>query len=280
MNKISIEEMKDALMRSGYLLESRVLDFFFTEEFWAESNHRFFLGGDEDKYRELDVLASRYIDSIQIKSKAESVSLFLHFITECVNNPVPLALFTNVGDREEPTTDWSYMFTNGSEVLVEAASIHWPHSIYTFAPEIFSSIPSRQYCGFTEKKGNTKDKWMASHPDDFHQTLLKLVQFNKYKKKEIRAEREGIQPESCRLDVFIPLIVLQGDIVIVEAQNALDVTPSQYYRLKVPYESGYNKSISIDIVTETYLPEYFKKKMSGLILMFDDLKKELMKDFG
>lgn len=278
MERISEEKMKEALTRSGYLLESRVLDFFSNNNYWAESSHRFFENKEDGKYRELDVLANKTLDWINVKNNEESLAFNVHFITECINNPVPLALFENKGDLEEPTTDWAFDFINGSPELKEISSIHWIHAIHAFESQIIKELPSRQYCGFVKKKSKD-DEWMASHPEDFHNTLLKLVQFVKYKRIAINENWEGRQPTMCRLELLIPLIVLQGEMIEIKTTENLEVNPINYYRLKVPYESSYNKSISIDIVTESYLPEFLKRKNKGFELMFNYLKENLDNDY-
>jgi hypothetical protein len=279
MQKISNVQIKETLSRSGYLLENRVLDVFLKNNYWVESNHRYFIDKDEEKFREIDVLALQPIAATE--GNGFNISFYLHFFIECVNNPVPLALFKSYGDQEDITSDWAYQFQNGSTEIIEFCYHEFKYSISNFEDEIISAKPARQYCSFLEKKDRSTDnRWMAYHPDDFHKTLVKLSQFVKDKKKEAKERWEDVQPEFTRLEMFVPLIVLQGEIIEIVNQKDLELNPVMYYRLKTPYEKIYNKSISVDVVTEESLQEYLDKKINGLTKMFDDLKKNLKSDFA
>lgn len=278
MEKITFDEIKKALIRSGYLLENRVLNFFNDNQFDAESSHRYVIDEVEGKFREIDVLATANLASNS--TNKTNITLFVNFYVECINNPVPLALFCSYGDQEEPTTDWAYNFINGSPQFLEFCSESFPQVIYDRQNEIIKSMPARQYCGFIMKKDkNIDEKWMANHPDDFHQTLSKLSQFVKIKKSETKERWEEIRPDFTRLEIFIPLIVLQGEMIEIINQKELELKEIEYYRLKAPYEKGYNKSLSIDIVTEKYLKTYLDLKLTGLINMFDDFNSLINSNF-
>jgi hypothetical protein len=124
-NVIKTNEIIDAVKRSGYLLENRILSKFLKNNFAAEANHIIFLNNDNIKYREIDVLASKCIDSIALKDQA-NISIFTHFIIECINNSQPLGLFDTLSDRDEPSSDWVYSFTNGDAEIKELLSIIIP----------------------------------------------------------------------------------------------------------------------------------------------------------
>ncbi|MCU0351102.1 MAG: hypothetical protein MUF43_09780 [Flavobacterium sp.] len=278
MEKITIDEIKKALLRSGYLLENRVLNTFIDNFFYSESNHRYIIDESEGRFREIDVLSTRKLASNSVNET--NITLFVNFYIECLNNPVPLALFHSYGDREEPSTDWSYDFINGSPEFLEFCTLQFPRIISARQNEIISSNPARQYCGFAAKKDrNVNEKWMANHPDDFHQTLSKLSHFVRIKKADTKEQWEEIQPELTRLEIFIPMIVLQGDMIEIIDKKELELNIIDYYRLKAPYEKGYNKSLSIDIVTEKYLQAYLDLKLNGLTKMFNDLQLLIYSNF-
>ncbi|GGB85022.1 hypothetical protein GCM10007424_26330 [Flavobacterium suaedae] len=273
MEEITLQQVKDSLSRSGYLLENRIMNMFINKGFATESSHVFFLDTIEEKYREVDVIAINTLDNISFKD--ESLTLTVRFIVECINNPVPLGLFENIGDMDETATDWIYMFTNGSNILREEGSINWPSSISKYESKILLSKPSRQYCSFIKKKDKSKDEWMACHPNDFHNNLKKIAQYLKHDLKKISNNWDGIRPQMARLDLLIPVIVLQGDMLEIKNNCEIDINPVDYYRLKIPYEDSLQKNVSIDIVTEKKFKEYLDQKTKTIQLMFNDLKEKL-----
>lgn len=283
MEQINENEIVKAIERSGYLLENRILSKFMKRSFWSEANHAVFFKGDETKYREIDVIASKLIDSLSINEQ-ESCSFFVHFIVECINNPQPLGLFENLADRDEPSSDWIYDILNGEEETREVLSLILPNIIYDFELESEGNLPSKQYCSFIKKKGDHKnDLWMAYHPDDFHKTLLKLAESVKYKVKEIQDRWTGIRPLMGRLDFFIPLIILQNDMIKIlqkgEEKIEIEIYRPKFHRLKTPYDESYNRNLSIDIVQEMYFDDYLDFKLNGLQKMFGQLKDKI-KNYG
>lgn len=271
MDEITLKSIKESLMRSGYLLENRVLNFFIANNYGAESSHKFFTNKEENVYQEIDVIVKRFIDSYQIEKTKESVNLAIEFVVECINNPVPLALFENIEDLDEPATDWATSILNGSPSLLELCSLQWQYCIDKYESTIFEKLPSRQYCSFQHKKDKSKDEWMACHPNDFHKTLHKLVQYTKHSLAETSRRWSEIRPQECRLDLVIPLIVLNKDILEIRNPENVELSSVDYYRLKVPFEYQGRNNLSIDIITEDYLQKYLEKKIIGIKQMFDHL---------
>lgn len=276
VDSIKTIEIIDAVKRSGYLLENRILSKFLKNNFTAEANHVIFLNSDDTKYREIDVLASKYIDSIQLKD-ISNISLFVHFIIECINNSQPLGLFDNLGDRDEPSSDWTYSITNGDAEIQELLSIIIPGIIHDYENKYEEYLPSKQYCSFLKKKGDhKKDQWMAYHPDDFHKTLSKLVDCVKFKLKDSNDKWEGRQPQNTRLDFFIPVIILQNDLIkihqIPDVEVSLEIEKLEFHRLKTSYDDSYNRNLSIDIVQEKYFDEFLISKLSVLSALSGNLR--------
>ncbi|MES2558703.1 MAG: hypothetical protein V4590_03125 [Bacteroidota bacterium] len=265
MDKISNDEIISALNRSGYLLENRILKLFIKNSFYAESSHALFFNPEENKYREIDILATKQLHTMFLEDKFNSVAINIHFVVECINNPQPLGLFENLGDMDEPSSDWIYEITNGTPELRENISLKI-HSLIDFVERTrIKAPPSRQYCGFSKKKDtNNKEPWMATHSDDFHKTLLKLVEATKHKKEEINRLWDGRRPQICRLDFIIPTVVLQGNIISVFQRDELKIKDELFQRLKTPYEEIYNRNMSVDIVQENYFEQYLITKQEWI----------------
>lgn len=273
MDIINISEIKDALERSGYLLENRILSKFLLHNFWAESNHTFFININENKYREIDIMAHKSFEIIELNNN-EYYSLYTHFIVECINNPQPLLLFENLVDFDEPSSDWIYEFINGTIENIEKISLSIPYIIQDIEATFKIEKSSKQYCSFMKKKGDHKDPWMATHPDDFHKTLTKFVDCVKYKIKDTHSKWDGVRPQMGRIEIFIPVVVLQNNLFKITQKSEIEEINCQ--KLKTPYEEIYNRNISIDIVQEKYFDEYLTMKMKLINKICEQIKREII----
>ena len=274
-DRISNEELIKALKRSGYLLENRILQRFIDREFLAEANHNFSEESTPDKYREIDVLAHTLLCSMN-QPDYHSLSLFVHFAIECQNNPQPVVLFKNKGDRDEPASDWHYTIINGEQRQQETIGLMLPNIIDNY--ERASGIPlaSRQYCSFQKKKNKQDpEPWMAFHADDSHKTITKLVDYTKHREKELKARWDRVRPSQARLDFIIPVMVFQGELLLAEEKSDLEVADIPHHRLKAPYGLPYKPMNSIDVVTEQGFDDYLEKRISGLEDIFDTIQSEL-----
>lgn len=267
-NTISIDNIKDALLRSGYLLENRVLKFFQSAGLNATTNHHF-PGDEEGKFREIDVMATTSIGYVSLGENLEGVSVYAHFVSECINTLQPIGVFENLSSSGLNPVKLLNVMVNGYDDLREVSSHLWNEALERINHKIG---PAKQYCGFVQKNQKSAE-WMATHPEDFHRTLTKLTQFVKYDFKQIQVIWEGIRPQNCRIEIIIPLIVLQGEILEIKNNNDLEIVPVPFYKLNAPYEEY--SSASIDLVSEKHLMEYFNATMSELKMIFEFLEKEL-----
>jgi hypothetical protein len=85
---ITLEAARDALLRSGYLLESRIEALFRRRAYYVQANSVFL--DRSGSSRELDVYALGAIKA----GPHDRDFLFTAFLIECVNNPEPLVLIT------------------------------------------------------------------------------------------------------------------------------------------------------------------------------------------
>src|SRR5947207_1372140 len=86
---IQTEEMKESLLRSGYLLENRI-ESLLSEEGYVVDASKMVVDALTGKHRELDLHA------VSLHHYQDDPPFRLHsvLIVECVNNPQPVALFT------------------------------------------------------------------------------------------------------------------------------------------------------------------------------------------
>lgn len=272
MDSINDDDIKSAIQRSGYLLENRVLSRFICNGFRAEANHTILQNNDEGKYREIDVFASKIIDYLIINANS-NYTIYAHFLIECINNSQPLGLFENLGDIDKPASDWVYSLYNGDEEINEALFFVLQNSIEKIESKIESRLPSKQYCSFAKKKSdNKRNEWMAYHPDDFHKTLLKLTDAIRIKQLEIRDKHYDIRPSFGRLEFFIPIIVLQNNLILINQKTELEIHSVNYQKLKRPFDEVDIKNISIDIIKEEFVDKYIALKTDELAIIAEGVK--------
>lgn len=263
------EEIKDALKRSGYLLENRVLEKFINYNFNAESNY-YFLDSKTSKFREVDIFATKRVDAYSI-DKTLPIELNISFVVECINAPFPLGLFENLGSDRGDNLGWTYHIINGDARLKESLSL----SLFSLLEkkESNKTLASRQYCGFRRKKSNQnkKGELMANHPEDFHNNLNKFIDALAFQQNEIKSLWEGRQPQILRLDILFPLIVLTDKIFLIKQNPNLTIEKKMHHRFMINKGSS---NFNIDIIQEEYIDSFLEYKLNEI----NDLVKDLFRD--
>jgi len=266
---ISIDNIKDALLRSGYLMENRVLNFFQAAGLNSITNHHF-PADEEGKFREIDIIASMNFGNIPLDKNLKGVSIHVHFVAECINALQPIGVFENLASPEFNREALLFTLVNGDEDLRERSSLLWSEALDRLTS---SKAPAKQYCGFIQKNQKGAE-WMASHREDFHRTLTKLTQFVKYDLKQIESNWSGRRPQNCRIEIIIPLIILQCEILEIKNNTELELVKVPYYNFNAPYDEY--TSVSIGLVNEEYLKDYFENIETKLKMSFEFLKRELL----
>lgn len=250
-SKISIAEAKDALLRSGYILEHKVENFLRSRKWYVQANTPY-TDPETHKSRELDVYAANYFEI------GESNGAFTALIVgECINNPQPLAFIT----KEDKFSEL-FGFDIKLDLGLDEESLN---------TEIQSGLPNflglnkfhhycsgrvaTQFCSFAPKDKGRPSDWIAKHEDahfECFNTLIKAV------------EHQGNTSLSHSSDwisasVIYPLLILQGDLLDVRLVGGdLAMEPVNYvkYKRSVIWE-GIETGYIIDVVTERGLSELF-----------------------
>lgn len=207
----SIESMmSEALLRSGYVLESRIINTLVQNGFFVEPNQRI-LDSTTGKDREIDLVAELW-DSVHERTNSKiKVYVAVHFVCEVKNNPYPIVLLTELpfSPALEPW-DSLHEGTNGffkGVVPLDQSFFDYftdEHKIYT------------QYCSFKLKKAKKDTEWMAWHPDDFHDDLEKIISYCRLQANQIT----GLSDDYHRLLLYLPVVILGGDLYVAKPQEA------------------------------------------------------------
>jgi len=259
-DKITLQQMKDAVLRSGYLLEQRVLPALEEAGFYVEANPVFPdpLTGKSREYDFTAITAIRvYRDDLDF--------LWIHLLGECVNNHHPIVCFAS-----DPVTDFLFhedikcagiplRFTEqkrdeGEMSFQEFFRLNKFHH-YCRGP--FST----QYCSFQQKK--QAKAWMAWHDDEHHRLFDTLVAATEYEIEELLSSwqppRRG-EEEPLNLNIFYPLLIARGDLFECKQEKGGPVfEPRSHVQFRKRIISGQQqKTFHIDIVIEAFLAKYLK----------------------
>lgn len=257
---ISEQEMRDALVRSGYLLEQRMHHMLEEEGFYVEANTAYpdeFTG----KSRELD------IDAVMAIDLRAGDMLFVEMVCSCVNNSQPLAFFMQ--ESRVPFMHHQQLKMSGLPVQVYDASNDGdflPLSEFLLLERYHHYCQPRissQYCGFAAKKsagGSKKQEWMATHLDEHHESLNPLgVAIEALISREYEAwQLDGAEP--IYVTVYYPVLILQGDLHEIETDGSeLTISASDHVLFRHTYHSAHRRDqYFIDVVREAYFPNYLE----------------------
>lgn len=298
VNVISVKQMKDAIQRSGYLLEQRIEPILFGEGYYVETNP-VFPDPDTGKIRETDISA---ISARHLYKKGYGF-IFPTLLCECENNSKPIVFFTKEPFiqylcREDLKTSGipvKFWQKDGYESFADFMGLEKFH-------HFCKGEKATQYCSFQyTKKGQQDGKWLALHDEAQHQTFDSLVKSLDY---EITKHFDGwILPEKneeeeVNIQVYYPLLILQGDLYSAYLKNNnLSLKKSKHIQFRkqfIPASKKEAETYQIDVITEDYLPSYlkmidseiermrkiFQRKKSRVLLSIEKIVEEAKKAKG
>ena len=254
-DRLTAERIREALQRSGYLLESRASQLL-EQRNWRVVPNYVYVDPDTGVTRELDLLATF---TCNLKDKLGQIHAIL--IAECVNNPQRMALFERPPGFADADTialrtagNLQFILCEGiwKNTLVAARARDWHHC----CGKLFAS----QFCSFSKKNsGPQKGTWMASHDDEQFRCLGALYKSLEHvRQPRVTAIRDGYVGELARLEVYYPALILQGKLINVQASgNEIALVPARrslYKRGVIEY--GTNNVLFIDILKERALSAY------------------------
>ena len=255
------QEIREAVLRSGYLLESR-LDTILRRKGYCVKPNSAYPDPSTHKSREFDLYAMK----AQNAGPRDLDFVFAVLLIECVNNPQPIAFFTR-----KPQVP----FLHHHEVKLAGLPVKVKDS-----PGTFISLPdylamdkyhhycrgrvASQFCSFQQKKNS--GEWMATHfPEQFDsfQKLGVVTEFfiDQHFKSFVLTKREAVNVE-----FYYPVLVVEGRLIEIYSQTRI---PTIRYVESIHYEHsaffGTEEAVyRIDVVTERFFPRYLKLVESEL----------------
>lgn len=264
--KITEGEMIDALKRSGYLIESRLINILANQEYYTYPNETY-PDPTTGKSREIDLFAGSYrkVANLYLQNASMMIDVTHDLIIECANNPQPAVFFKRT-EKKKFTIFGKYRYNKLEQEILENENPadHYFLDFTVSSNEFHYNKIERcsQYCSFTPKKnigGGAKKEWLASHPDSMHDTFNKIHDFIQSRKGSNEDWINTNRKHEVYLSMIYPVIVLQGEIYESYEENG-DVKLQKVNHVIFEfnrYEED-SSSLLIDIITEDYFLEYLQ----------------------
>ena len=251
--------MKDAIQRSGYLLEQRVEPILTEEGYFVQTNP-VFPDPETGKSREIDMSA---LSAIRVYKEGYSF-IFPNLLCECENNSQPIVFFT----KESPIS-----FLHHEEVKASGIPVKfWQEDGYISLSEFTGmerfhhyckGATATQYCTFQLKKD--KSSWIAFHSEEQHDTfdsLIKALEYEIAKHFEDWVLPDKAEEEEVNIQIYYPLVILQGGLYSASLENnRLTLRKSKHVQFRKEFflpRTNEVETYQIDVISEEYLRNYLK----------------------
>jgi hypothetical protein len=240
-----MEVIREALERSGYLMESRLVRTLTDSGYFVEPNvaHKDPRTG---KSRELDLTAEK---EPNLALYPRQVCVKTTFVVEALNNRFPLVALTERTYTPHADTD---AYVKRGEHHIE---YKWLRDMAAYWRRIEDeSDLYAQFCVMTKKSG--KDELMASHPDDVYGSLLKMAEHVEQLRTEFNAW--GLEGSFRRLFFWHPILAVSGRLLTakVAADGSVSIVDVPIARLEFNWHDGEEpKTTVVELVREDFLVE-------------------------
>ncbi len=258
-DKISPNEMREAILRSGYIMEQRIFPVLKNKRYYVEPNP-VYPDPTTGKSREYDfsaIVASKLF-------KEEDNFFFTNIIGECINNSQPIVFFRT----ESPIEFLFHEEIKFAGIPMYLLDEHEENREISFS-EYFNLEKfhhycqgsfSTQYCSFHKKSGKDSE-WMAWHDEEHHGLFNTLVEAARFEVNEFfsrwRPPNES-EKESVNLNVYYPLLVLRGDLYeCAQKGRNFSIRSKKHIQFRKPViTDGQPDTYQVDVIVEGFLSKY------------------------
>lgn len=266
-SEISIRKIKEAISKSGYLDEQKVIVESGKQGFFAGGNYAF-EDQDEHKSREIDFIATRYTDFTFGKT-----GLYFFVYGEVKKRTKLLVFFERKPLNRElhqvsvPIVATQEFFPN-IDPFLDIKKILKFSEIHHQAKHDFIST---QFCEI--------DKNKAQHGNVYQSIFMPLLKCVDSEILSIRKTTIYFSPNDPKyfLSVFQPVIVISGPLYAYDIYDD-SLTEKNYILYRRHYASKtIRRTLLIDIVAKDYLQRYISEK---LITTYQALETSLKQQMG
>jgi hypothetical protein len=255
-DKITLNDARDALLRSGYLIEDRLETTLRARDYYVEANEAY-PDPESGKSRELDLYAMNALRA----GPGDYDFIFGVLLIECVNNPQPLAFMT-----KEPLVG----FLHHEDVRLSGLPAKMPDKRYAQAWQSLSDYlgmdkyhhycrgrVATQYCSFALKKKGPSE-WMATHDESHFDAFRKLAAaVDHYSRNHFESWTFG-GPEYVNIEFYYPALVVQGSLLEVrQTGKAVKISETDHVQYRMSTIAGKEQTTyQIDVVTERFFGKF------------------------
>ncbi len=254
---VSLEEAKNALLRSGYLLESRLETELSKKGYYVNANMAY-PDPETGKARELDL----YALSAHRAGVDEYDFIWDVLLIECINNLQPMVFLTKT-----PQVGFLHHY----DVKMAGLPVKIPDkkrmdtwdSLADFLDmskyhHYCAGRVATQFCSFLKKK-NSPD-WMATHDEEHFDAFRKLSAVTEHTVNKHFTSWTIGPNERINVEFYYPIVVLQGDLFQAQVdRKSLKLLKAEHVQFRHSTITGKEEqTFQIDVVTEKYFPQYLK----------------------
>ncbi len=264
-NTITDQEILDAIKRSGYLLESRIIKMLDETGYWVQPNY-VMKDPITGKGREIDIIVE---PSPWQSPHSGSLAVRTTFIIEIVNYNSPLVFFTAKTDCDMSDMFDGIKFETSGKVNLSEGEILERYKGLKQRGSVFM-----QYCAFEKKSGN--NSWMAYHPEDLYSSFQKFFYYISDELERWGQWTKGSHDEYNRIFFWQPIICTAGGIRIVdETGNMQEVKQLKYEYQYAERDAIGSNSALITVVTVDELLNFMNDVMAQDLAIFDELRQKI-----
>lgn len=263
-SQISEEKIREAISKSGYLDEQKVIAEFDEHGFFAGANFTF-EDQDEHKSREIDFIATRYTEF------GKTAFCFFAY-GEVKKRRNPLVFFERKRQKREflevfiPLVATQEFFLN-IDLQLHIKKILKVSEIHHQAKQDFIST---QFCEIDNRK--------AAHKNFYETLFVPLLKCVDSQILSLQKNTPYFSPRDPRylLNVLQPILVISGPLYAYDVRND-SLTKKNYILYMRHYDSKtVNRTLLIDIVAKDYLPRYISEKLIKTYQAIETSLKEQM----
>ncbi len=255
---ISLDEIKDALQRSGYLVESRIEALLRRRGYYVSPNVGY-LDPITGKARELDIHALQAFRA----GKRRTDFVWSLCLIECVNSPLPIAFFT----KADPVAFMRRELIRVAGLPVRLLS---GRDKWTELPEAISMEKyhhycrgriATQFCSFSPKKGHPTE-WLAQHLPEHFNCFAKLFDAVRECSDELADcwfDAGNARHENLNLEFLYPVLVVSGASLydVIQRRGHVDVRERSHLLYRASGVASQRPvEYLVDVVTETAFPRF------------------------
>jgi hypothetical protein len=271
---ISVEEMTEAVHRSGYLVEQEAVRILAANgRYYVESNVGY-LDNVTGKSREYDIFA---LSAFSFQDATGAKRFYAPaLLCECKNNPEPILLFSR--DEQDHALDPIQLVGSMAKVRRDAGSFTRLDSLCGFGEfhHYSQNQVASQWCSFQKKKDGTgAAQWMALHSDDQHDSIAALLDatenFMAATAKELSNAAPNFAPYAAVMQVM-PTLILGGQLYTARLkEKGITIEKQDHALLRVQRASPggiWAREYRVDVITVSYLAEHLEtiaKESSAIV---------------